>query len=131
MDAPRWIGLAVVLALHDEQLAEHGGAPGLRDQGLLESALDRPKNLFAYSTPDLAALAASYGFGLIRNHPFVDGNKRMAFVVTETFLALAGHEITASDAECLSTWLSLAAGEVSEDQLADWLRLRLKRCPTE
>ena len=126
MDAPRWIGLAVVLALHDEQLAEHGGAAGLRDAGLLDSALDRPKNLLAYGTPDLAALAAAYGFGLIRNHPFVDGNKRVAFVVTETFLALAGQEIAADGAECLSTWLSLAAGAMPEDELAAWLRLRLR-----
>jgi death-on-curing protein len=126
VDAPRWIGRAVVLALHDEQLAEHGGAAGLRDAGLLDSALDRPKNLLAYGTPDLAALAAAYGFGLIRNHPFVDGNKRVAFVVTETFLALAGQEIAADAAECLSAWLSLAAGEMPEDELAAWLRRRLR-----
>ena len=126
MDAPRWISRAVVLALHDEQLAEHGGAPGLRDAGLLESALDRPRNLFAYGEPDLAAIAAAYGFGLIRNHPFVDGNKRVAFIVTETFLALAGREIAANDAECLTVWLALAAGEMSEDELAAWLRPRLE-----
>ncbi|MGK9167377.1 type II toxin-antitoxin system death-on-curing family toxin [Inquilinus limosus] len=126
MDEPRWISRAVVLALHDEQLAEHGGASGLRDPSLLESALDRPRNLFAYGQPDLAALAAAYGFGLIRNHPFVDGNKRVAFVVTETFLALAGQEIAADDAECLAIWLSLTAGEVSEAELAAWLRPRLK-----
>ncbi|WP_026872598.1 type II toxin-antitoxin system death-on-curing family toxin [Inquilinus limosus] len=126
MDEPRWISRAVVLALHDEQLAEHGGASGLRDPGLLESALDRPRSLFAYGQPDLAALAAAHGFGLIRNHPFVDGNKRVAFVVAETFLALAGQEIAADDAECLSVWLSLAAGEVSEAELAAWLRPRLK-----
>lgn len=129
MDAPRWISRAVVLALHDEQLAEHGGAPGLRDAGLLDSALDRPRNLLAYGKPDLASLAAAYGFGLIRNHPFVDGNKRVAFVVTETFLLLAGREIAADDAECLSIWLRLAAGEVSEDELAAWLRPRLVPLP--
>jgi len=126
VDAPRWISRAVVLALHDEQLAEHGGTPGLRDAGLLESALDRPRNLLAYGEPDLAALAAAYGFGLIRNHPFVDGNKRVAFIVTETFLALAGREIAANDAECLTVWLALAAGEMSEDELAAWLRPRLE-----
>jgi death-on-curing protein len=126
VDAPRWISRAVVLALHDEQLAEHGGAPGLRDAGLLESALDRPRNLFAYGEPDLTALAAAYGFGLIRNHPFADGNKRVAFVVTETFLTLAGQEINADDAECLTVWLALAAGEISEEELADWLRPRLE-----
>lgn len=126
MDTPRWVSLAVVLALHDEQLSEHGGAPGVRDIGLLESALDRPRNLFAYGQPDTAALAAAYGFGLIRNHPFVDGNKRAAFVVTETFLALAGQEIAANDAECLSTWPSLAAGEISEEEFAGWLRPRLR-----
>jgi death-on-curing protein len=126
VDTPRWISRAVVLALHDEQLAEHGGASGLRDAGLLESALDRPRNLFAYGEPDLAALAAAYGFGLIRNHPFVDGNKRVSFVVTETFLALVGQEISADDAECLTVWLALAAGEMSEDELAAWLRPRLE-----
>ena len=118
----RWIAPAVALAAHREQLAEHGGGDGLRDLGLLESAMARPPNLAAYAEPDAAALAASYAFGIARNHPFVDGNKRTAAVVSETFLDLNGFRLTATDAELVVAILALAAGELLEDELADWFR---------
>lgn len=121
-----WVDLSVALAAHGEQLAEHGGGEGLRDAALLESALARPRNLVAYGDPDAAELAAAYAFGIARNHPFVDGNKRMALVVCETFLALNGYRLDASDAELVVLFLALAAGEVGEDELADWLRERIK-----
>lgn len=117
-----WLSLDLLLAVHDAQIAEHGGGEGVRDLGLLESALARPLNLAAYGEPDLAALAAAYGFGIARNHPFVDGNKRTAYVAVETFMALNGLLITASDADCVVTFLALAAGELSEEALAVWLR---------
>jgi death-on-curing protein len=118
---PVWIDLEVVLAIHDEQLAEHGGQPGVRDRGLLESAMVRPRNQFSYGEASIARLAASYAFGISRNHPFLDGNKRTSLVVAELFLALNGVDLTATDAECVTTFLRLAAGELSEDQLADWM----------
>ncbi|HEY9065646.1 MAG TPA: type II toxin-antitoxin system death-on-curing family toxin [Burkholderiaceae bacterium] len=117
-----WIQTAVVLAVHEEQLAEHGGALGIRDPGLLESALARPRHLAAYGEPDVAALAAAYGYGLARNHPFVDGNKRTAFVAVELFLALNGGELLAEDADCVLTMLALAAGDLDEAAFAEWLR---------
>jgi death on curing protein len=117
-----WIDPAVIRAVHEEQLAEHGGAAGLRDEGLLESALARPLQLAAYSEPDVAALAASYGYGLARNHPFVDGNKRTAFVAVELFLALNGHELIADDVACVLTMLDVASGQITEPEFADWLR---------
>jgi death on curing protein len=119
---PEWLTLDVVLAIHEEQLAEHGGREGLRDQGLLESALARPMNLAAYGEPDLPALAVTLGFGLARNHPFFDGNKRTAFVAVETFLVLNGLDLTAGDAECVVTMLRLAAGDLPEEGFAAWLR---------
>lgn len=112
----------MALAAHAEQLAEHGGGEGLRDAGALDSAMMRPRNLAEYGKPDAAALAASYAFGIARNHPFVDGNKRTAAVVCETFLMLNGWHLTASDAELVVAFVALAAGELSEDELADWLR---------
>lgn len=121
-----WVVAAVVRAVHDEQLAEHGGAAGLRDAGLLESALARPQQLAAYGQPDAAALAAAYGFGLARNHPFVDGNKRTAFVAVELFLALNGFELIADDADCVMTMLRLAAGEIDEPEFAGWVRANCK-----
>lgn len=121
MIEPVWIDLHVVLAIHDEQLAEHGGQPGVRDPGLLESALGRPRNQFAYGDTSITRLAASYAFGISRNHPFLDGNKRTSLVVAELFLELNGYTLTASDAHCVTTFLQLAAGELSEDQLADWI----------
>lgn len=117
-----WLSPQALLATHDEQLAEHGGAAGVCDLGLFESALARPQNLAAYSEPDVAALAAAYAFGLARNHPFVDGNKRIALIALEAFLALNGIELTAGDVSCVQTILSLAAGELDEDMLAQWIR---------
>jgi death-on-curing protein len=117
-----WIEESVVLALHEEHLAEHGGSVGIRDRGLLESALFRPQNLIGYGDPDLAALAAAYGFGLARNHPFIDGNKRTAFTVMELFLALNGQELIADDPSCIVTILKLAEGSLTETEFADWIR---------
>ena len=117
-----WVELSVVLALHEEHLDEHGGAVSIRDRGLLESALFRPHNLASYDDPDLSALAAAYGFGLVRNHPFIDGNKRTAFTVTELFLALNGLELVADDPSCVMTMLKLAEGGMFEAEFADWIR---------
>jgi death on curing protein len=121
-----WIDPDVLLAAHDEQLAEHGGAAGIRDRGLFESALARPKNLAAYGDPDAAALAAAYGFGLAKNHAFVDGNKRTALVALELFLAINGFELTADDRQCVIVMLSVASGAFSESELADWIRKHVK-----
>ena len=117
-----WIDRAVVIAAHGEQLAEHGGGMGMRDAGLLDSALARPENLAVYGTPDCADLAAAYGFGIARNHPFIDGNKRTAFVAVELFLFLNGLELIATDADCVLTMLGLAAGEIEEATFAAWIR---------
>ena len=121
-----WLDEGVVHAVHEEQLLEHGGGSGARDAGLLESALARPLHLAAYGSPDAAVLAAAYGYGIARNHPFVDGNKRTAFVAVELFLALNGFGLAASDADCVITMLKLAAGELAEEELADWLRGHLR-----
>ena len=121
-----WVADSVVLAIHEAQLAEHGGIAGIRDEGLLASALARPRNLEAYGeNVDAAALAAAYAFGIARNHPFLDGNKRTAFVVMELFLNLNGWILNANDADCTSTMLSLAAGDLGEKALATWLRRHL------
>jgi death-on-curing protein len=117
-----WLNPDALLAAHDEQLAEHGGASGLRDQGLFESALARPQNLAAYGEPDAAALAAACAYGLTKNHAFVDGNKRIAFVALESFLMLNGYELVADDAQCMLVTLSLASGAIGEDELAEWIR---------
>lgn len=117
-----WIEESVVWAVHEAQLAEHGGLAGVRDASLLASALARPLNLAAYGEADAAALAAAYGFGIARNHPFIDGNKRTAFVCAELFLALNDHALQAEDAACVSTMLALAAGEIGESDFAAWLR---------
>ena len=122
MTEPEWICVAVALAIHEEQIAEHGGGEGVRDAGLLESALARPRNAWGYGVTDLCALAASLGHGIARNHPFVDGNKRTAFVAVETFLILNGVELMAGDADCVVAMLDLAAGEMTEDEFAAWLR---------
>jgi death-on-curing protein len=122
MTEPRWLPKDLVLAVHDRQLAEHGGAAGVRDEGLLESALARARNLYAYGESDIATLAGAYAFGIARNHPFVDGNKRTAFVACELFLAANGRELIASDEECLAMMLSLAASEIGEAEFAAWLR---------
>jgi death-on-curing protein len=118
----RWIEDSVVWAVHEAQLAEHGGLVGVRDTGLLASALARPRNLAVYEAPDVFALAAAYAFGLARNYPFIDGNKRTAFVCAELFLLLNGRELTVSDAECVTQMLLLAAGDLSEPGFAAWLR---------
>lgn len=123
----RWVSLEVAQAAHSEQLAEHGGGEGIRDLTLLESAMARPMNVAAYGEPDAAELAAAYAFGIARNHPFVDGNKRTAAVVCETFLALNGWQLAASDAELVVIFLALAAGELAEEELTGWLREHLVR----
>ncbi len=121
-----WVAAAVADAAHLEQLTEHGGGEGVRDVGLLASAMARPQNLALYGTPDAADLAAAYAFGIARNHPFVDGNKRTAAVVSETFLALNGYALRASDAELVVAMVALAAGELSEAELADWFRVHIE-----
>ena len=122
MSEPIWIRQDVVLTMHEEALLLHGGAEGVRDLGLLESALARPKNLFAYSEqpPSMARLAAGYAKGIVANHPFVDGNKRTAFIVSVTFLGLNGLKLTATKEDRVLTFWSLASGEITEDQLAQW-----------
>lgn len=122
-----WIATEVAEAAHLEQIAEHGGGEGVRDAGLLASAMARPRNLVDYGTPDIADLAAAYAFGIARNHPFIDGNKRTAAVVSETFLMLNGYALTASDAELVVAMLALAAGELEESELGDWFRERIMR----
>jgi death-on-curing protein len=123
-----WIDRTLALALHERQLAEHGGGSGVRDETLLESALARPQQLFAYGdpSPDLAALAASLAFGLARNHPFVDGNKRTAAVACELFLALNNAVLQADNVELYPVYLSLAEGSLSETDFVAWLRPRLR-----
>lgn len=122
MSGWRWIPLPIILAIHSRQIAEHGGIDGVRDQGLLESALARPQNLAAYKDPDVLDLAAAYGFGIANNHPFLDGNKRTAFVATRLFLALHGWTITASAQDKIDTFLKLAGGELKEKSLSTWLK---------
>ena len=121
----RWVALDVAVTAHAEQLADHGGGEGVRDERHLESGMAGPRNLAAYGEPDVAALAAAYAFGIARNHPFIDGNKRTAAVVSETFLILNGYRLIASDAELVVAFLALAAGELSEDETADWFRQRV------
>jgi len=122
MAEPVWVARDLVLVLHERLLAEHGGAPGLRDQGLLDSALARPRQLLAYGAPDLCALAGAYAAGLVRNHPFVDGNKRIAFMTAYVFLARNGRRLRAPEAEATATVIGLAAGEIDETAFAAWLR---------
>jgi death on curing protein len=118
----KWVDRSVLQLLHDESLAEHGGLSGLRDEGLLDSALSRPVNLAAYGEPDVFDLAASYAVGLAKNHAFVDGNKRVAFLSMGLFLFLNGYQLSASQAEATVTMLSVAAGEIDESTLAKWIR---------
>ncbi|HYG10634.1 MAG TPA: type II toxin-antitoxin system death-on-curing family toxin [Pyrinomonadaceae bacterium] len=122
-----WVREDVVLAVHLRQLAEHGGDEGLRDEGLLQSALARPQNLLTYSDPppDLAGLAAAYAYSIARNHPFIDGNKRMALIVARLFLLLNGTDLVATQEEKYSTFLALAAGQLSEGDVANWVRAHL------
>lgn len=120
-----WVDTAVAIAAHGEQLAEHGGAAGVRDVNMLESAMARLLNLVAYGEPDAAELAASYAFGIARNHPFVDGNKRTAAVISETFLMLNGYRLTCGDVELVTKFLALAAGEITVESLTDWFRAHI------
>lgn len=119
-----WLNRAVIIAIHEVQLAEHGGGTGVRDAGLLDSALGKPQQLNNYGEPppDAAALAASYGYGISRNHPFIDGNKRTGYVAAELFLRLNGWRLNADDASCVVTMLAVAAGDITEEAFAAWLR---------
>lgn len=123
--SPVWIARNGVLAIHEEQVAEHGGAVGLRDPSALDVALDRPRNSHAYGETDVVRLAAPYAFGLVRNHAFIDGNKRVSAVVTELFLALSGLSLDATDAELVEAWTALAGGAMDEERFAEWL---LRHC---
>jgi death-on-curing protein len=120
-----WVGLTTVLAIHEEQISEHGGSTGVRDHGLLSSALDRPKNIAAYEPVEdgnLSRLAAAYGYGIAKNHPFVDGNKRTALAVTETFLNLNGLDLMPDDATCVAVMRAVADGTMKEEKFAGWIR---------
>lgn len=126
-----WIEKALATAIHDRQLAEHSGTAGVRDETLLESALARPQQLYAYGdpAPDLAELAVTLAYGIAKNHPFVDGNKRTAAVCCETFIALNGGELNATDAELFPRFLALAEGELSRDDLVLWFRTKINSVP--
>jgi death-on-curing protein len=121
-----WLSRQLILAIHDEQLAEHGGAIGIRDEGLLESALARPLNLAGYGQPDTAELAALYAIAIARNHPFADGNKRVAYVALETFLALNGLRFPVSDADAVIMTLRLAAGDVTDQAFTAWMQSNVR-----
>ena len=122
MSEPDWLAVEVVVAIHDEQLAIHGGLAGTRDAALLASALDRPRNKWAYETAELPELAAAYGYGIAKNHPFVDGNKRTSLLAMYTFLGINGVDFIVPEADAAAMFFALAAGEVSEDSLARWIR---------
>jgi death-on-curing protein len=122
MSEPVWVMRSVIDAMHDMQLAEHGGASGVRDEGLLESALARPQNLHVYGESNLCALAAAYAFGLARNHPYVDGNKRTAFLAAYVFLKINGISLTATEIDATAAMLNLASGTIDEGSFAVWLR---------
>jgi death-on-curing protein len=123
---PTWLSRLVIDAIQQDLIATHGGVPGIRDEGLVESALARPRQAFAYGTaPDVVALAASYGYGIARNHPYHDGNKRIAFMAIAVFTELNGFELEASEADVVDVMLRLAAGDLDEGRLADWLRAHL------
>lgn len=126
--ALRWIDKEALLLLHAESLAEHGGLEGLRDEGLLDSALGRPRNIHAYEeVTDLARLAPAYGFGIAKNHPFADGNKRAAFLAVGLFLGLHGQRLVADKAEATQVMLAVAAGELHESEFAEWIKAHMKR----
>ena len=126
MSEPIWLPREVVLAIHDEQIAEHGGLAGTRDANLLDSAMARPQNAYVYGEQDFCALAALYAAGIVRNHPFADGNKRSAFVACELFLNLNGLALLANDDACISNTVALAAGEIDEHAYAGWLRANVE-----
>ena len=121
MTSPIWVREAVVIAIHHRQLAEHGGSDGIRDKGLLESALFRPQNQYNYGNPTIFELSVAYGYGLTNNHPFIDGNKRTAYVVMRTFLELNGYSIQASPKKKYEVWIRLANGQLDESDLATWI----------
>ncbi|MGA9779441.1 MAG: type II toxin-antitoxin system death-on-curing family toxin [Limisphaerales bacterium] len=127
MKMPVWILRETALTLHEQTLAESGGEAGLRDEGLPDSALAKPQNLFAYGKPTLFELAASYGFGLVKNHPFMDGNKRVGFLLAVIFLELNGHHFQATEPEAAVRTRALAAGEMSETQYAAWLKANSRK----
>jgi death on curing protein len=127
MKTPVWVLRETVLLPHEQSLAEFGGEAGIRDESLLDSALARPENLFAYGKPGIFDLAASYGFGLVKNHPFIDGNKRVGFIVAVVFLELNGRRFQATEAEAAVRTLALAAGEMSEVDFAAWLKSNSRR----
>lgn len=127
MNEPLWVTKRDALAIHDMQIAEHGGLPGIREDGLLESALGRPENLFAYGEPDLCDLGAAYAYGIAKNHPFADGNKRTSLGVCLAFLDVNGLTLPVEDEETIATWTALAAGEIAEADLAAWLRARVRQ----
>lgn len=118
----KWLNRSVLIAIHDAQLAEHGGGSGIRDEALFDSALSRPLNLAVYGDHDVASLAAAYGFGLSKNHAFVDGNKRIALISMQLFLEINGWRLTATDDECVSAMIGVAAGDIPEIGLAQWVR---------
>lgn len=122
MSEPLWLTRPIIEAIHDEQLAIHGGASGLRDEGMLESALDRPRNKWSYEQAGLPELAAAYAYGMARNRPFIDGNKRTSLLALYTFIGINGIDFDVPEAEAATIILSLAAGEVSEESLARWIR---------
>lgn len=121
MSEAEWIEKETILCLHEQSLYEHGGSLGMRDEGLLDSALGKPQNLFAYGNPTVFDLAASYAYGLVKNHPFIDGNKRTAFVAAVLMLELNGFQFTADEADAAVRTLALAAGEMTESAYAAWL----------
>jgi death-on-curing protein len=128
MKEPEWIDRRVLVLLHQESLAEHGGRAGILDEGLLQSALARPRQLWSYEAKsELARLAASYAAGLVRNYPFVDGNKRAAFLAVGLFLSLNGFQLVADQVDAARTVFTLAAGEMDEQEFAAWIRTRMKR----
>jgi death-on-curing protein len=129
MSEPVWVDDELVLAIHDRQLVEHGGAEGLRDETLLHSALGRPVNHFGYASTDIIDLAARYTFGIVKNHPFVDGNKRTGFVVGVLFLELNGYRFTASEEAAAQAVLELAAGTIDEDGFSNFLRANVESVP--
>lgn len=130
MKEPIWVKREVVLASHEEMLVQHGGTGGIRDEGLLDSALGRAQNLFAYGKASVFELAAAYSFGIAKNHPFVDGNKRAAFLTGYIFLGLNGFELSASEAEATVQMLALASNEISEKEYAVWLETHSERVPS-
>lgn len=127
MTAPTWLRTDAVLAIHEQLLAEFGGSSGLRDSGLFESAIARPRNLLAYGAPSIVEMAAAYAFGLVKNHPFVDGNKRTGFTAAALFPELNGYRVSATEADAVVQTLALAAGEIGEAAYASWLGANSKK----